>query len=169
MTSATANVIKALPLILKDKPRTQTDIWQYLIINDELKKQLITTNGRPRIGILQGITTRIKDGRLPDFKLIKTSDGHTKIAFIGNTAFQRANYAHQLLEEFHALDVGGLIEDEKKWRQWDNIETKLASLDHDLLKVIEVVRYTRPTETFYPKPKKKQASYPISKFKHNGK
>lgn len=107
MTSATANVIKALPLILKDKPRSQKDIWQYLIINNELKKQLITTDGRPRVGILQGITARVKDGRLPDFKLIKTPDGHTKIAFVGNMAFQRANYAHQLLEEVHVLDVGG--------------------------------------------------------------
>lgn len=167
MTSATANVIKALPLILKDKPRSQKDIWQYLIINNELKKQLITTDGRPRVGILQGITTRVKDGRLPDFKLIKTSDGHTKIAFIGNTAFQRANYAHQLLEEVHALDVGGLVEDEKKWQQWNNIETKLASLDRDLTKFIETAHYAKPTETFYPK--KAKPSYPISKFKHNSK
>ncbi|WP_076635910.1 hypothetical protein [Lactiplantibacillus plantarum] len=62
-----------------------------------------------------------------------------------------------------------LAEDESKWHEWNAIETKLASLDRDLLKFIETVRYAKPTESFYPKAKEAKASYPISKFKHNGK
>ncbi|MBS0955638.1 hypothetical protein [Lactiplantibacillus plantarum] len=162
--SATSNVIAALPLILRDKPRTISDIWQYLIINDDLKQQLITKDGRRRIGILQGITTRIKAGKLSNFKLIKGNDGHTMIMYVGNDAYQRAKSAHQLLEELHVLNVGELIKDEKRWQEWDKIETKVVDLNQDVLKFMENVRYAQPTETFYPKAKK--GSYPITKFKY---
>lgn len=165
--SATAAVIKELPSILRDKPRTQKDIWQYLLINDKLKHQLITTTGKTRVGILQGITTRIKDGRLPDFKLIKSTEGHTKIAYVGNTAYQRANYVHQLLLSIKELGVADDVTADDLWNSWDAIETKLMGLDKQVTAFMQKVQYTNPTEVFYPASgKNKTASYPISKFKH---
>ncbi|WP_048000079.1 hypothetical protein [Lactiplantibacillus herbarum] len=166
--SATAAVIKELPLILRDKPRTQKDIWQYLLINDKLKQQLVTTTGKTRVGILQGITTRIKDGRLPEFKLIKSSDGHTKLAYIGNTAYQRANYVHQLLLSIKELGVADDVKADDLWDSWDAIETKLIGLDKQVTVFMKKVQYAKPTEVFRPAGgKNKTASYPISKFKHN--
>lgn len=50
---------------------TFEEIWQALEQDSSLSKQLVNTKGEKRLGVLQGISTRIKSGKLPGLAIVK--------------------------------------------------------------------------------------------------
>lgn len=73
--SATAEVLAKLPKLLQEPPLNNgaslEDIWQVLEKDSSLSKVLVNEKGEKRLGILLGISTRIKAGRLPGLAIVK--------------------------------------------------------------------------------------------------
>jgi hypothetical protein len=74
--SATASVLEALPNILDDKKgQTFPEVWDSLIQIKDLAPMLVNAKKEPRYGVLQGISTRVKSGKVLGIAIIKDIDG----------------------------------------------------------------------------------------------
>ncbi|KRL07882.1 hypothetical protein [Schleiferilactobacillus perolens] len=74
--SATAMVLEALPGILDTKEgQTFPQIWERLIQIKELEPMLVNDKKQPRFGVLQGISTRVKAGKVLGIVIIKDAHG----------------------------------------------------------------------------------------------
>lgn len=168
--SATEEVIKQLPIILKDgQPQTQADIWAELIKDDRLKTMLFTTGGGARKGVLQGITTRIKQGKLKGLAMVTNELGHSSIAYVGTTIKDQLNRYQTMLTELSNLDITSDLNSNQR-KQWERLMVQTVSLNRNLTKFSDQFKYNKMTEIFYPNDQKmtvkKNDTYPISKFKN---
>lgn len=73
--SATAAVLEKLPSVLNKEGQRFQEVWDKLIKDKELAKVLVNEQQKPRLGVLQGISTRIKAHQIPGFEIIKDTDG----------------------------------------------------------------------------------------------
>ena len=168
--SATEEVIEQLPIILKDgQPQTQADIWAELIKDDRLKTMLFTTGGGARKGVLQGITTRIKQGKLKGLAMVTNELGHSAIAYVGTTIKDQLSRYQTMLVELSSLDITSDLNANQR-KQWERLMVQTVSLNRNLIKFGDQFRYNKMTEIFYPNDQKmvtkKNDTYPISKFKN---
>jgi len=123
--SATNEVIKALPIILKDgQPMSQAKIWSELIKDDRLKPMLFTTDGTPRKGVLQGISTRIKQGKLKGLAMATDEQGHTAISYTGVTVKDRLARYEAMLDELAKLDIQADLND-GQLKVWKGLTDKV--------------------------------------------
>lgn len=73
--SATAMVLAKLPSVLTKEGQSFQEVWDKLTEDKELAKVLTNEQQKPRLGVLQGISTRIKAHQIPGFAIIKDTDG----------------------------------------------------------------------------------------------
>lgn len=73
--SATTMVLAKLPSVLTKEGQTFQEVWNKLIKDKELAKVLVNEKSKPRFGVLQGLSTRIKAHQIPGFAIIKDVDG----------------------------------------------------------------------------------------------
>jgi len=167
--SATEEVIKQLPIVLKDgQPQTQAEIWSELIKDTRLKSMLFTTSGKARKGVLQGITTRIKQGKLKGLAMTTNEAGHSAMSYVGVSVNERLSRYQFMLTGLGNLDIKADLSDSQR-KQWERLMVQTVSLHRNLNKFNDQFNQNKMTEIFYPKDQKSVAkendTYPISKFK----
>ncbi|MBO0467052.1 hypothetical protein JZO73_05835 [Enterococcus plantarum] len=73
--STTAKVLNKMQVLLTENEsglKTE-ELWIELLKDKELGKELIDTDGKRRNGIVVGLTTRIKNGKVENIKVVKNS------------------------------------------------------------------------------------------------
>ncbi|MBO0421438.1 hypothetical protein [Enterococcus plantarum] len=70
--STTAKVLEKMNLLLKENESglTSEELWVELMLDKELSKELVDKNGNRRNGVVVGLTTRIKTGKVDNIKVI---------------------------------------------------------------------------------------------------
>lgn len=73
--STTSKVLNKMQVLLTENEsglKTE-ELWVELLKDKELGKELIDKNGKRRNGVVVGLTTRIKNGKVENIKVVKNS------------------------------------------------------------------------------------------------
>lgn len=96
--STTAKVLEKMHILLKENESglTSDKLWEELMSDKELSKELIDKNGNRRNGVVVGLTTRIKNGKVENIKVIKNSSN--KLVYIASK--NNMNFVSKLTNKF---------------------------------------------------------------------
>lgn len=86
--SDTQQMRQAIPIILKEKfPKGATfeELWEELFKDKKMAKIMINKDKKPRLGLLQGLSNRIKDGKEDNLMVIKREDGKNYFIYYDNS------------------------------------------------------------------------------------
>lgn len=86
--SATMMMRQAIPPILKDKYKDGAlfeELWNELLTDKDLGKLMVNSDKKPRYGLLQGLTNRIKASKEENITIIKKSDGKNYYIYYDNS------------------------------------------------------------------------------------
>jgi len=86
--SATEMIREKLPVILKDKFKdgaTFDLLWDELYKDKSLKKVMVNEDGEKRLGLLQGLSNRIKANKEDNIMMVKKEDGKNHFFYYDNT------------------------------------------------------------------------------------
>ncbi|MGY3766631.1 hypothetical protein ACWOAH_08920 [Vagococcus vulneris] len=121
--SDTQMLRQAIPLILKEKFKegaTFEELWAELFKDKKLAKVMINTDKKPRLGLLQGLSNRIKDGKEENLMLVKKEDGKNYFMYFDNSLEKQVKLTQNYLSSFRNINF--------------DKETKLDKNKEDLLK-----------------------------------
>lgn len=79
---------QAIPPILKEKfsnGATFEQLWEELFKDKKMAKIMINKDKKPRLGLLQGLSNRIKDGKENNLMLVKKEDGKNYFIYYDNS------------------------------------------------------------------------------------
>lgn len=139
--SATAQIKEAMEVILKKKENegglTFNDLWDKLEDNKELKKLMYNKENKKRVGILQGLSNRVKDGKIDNIKIIKKGNNSVFIYF-SNKLEYLSRLTKTYLEEVQNLDLAKITkeltaEDGSVFVTFENILNDLGDFNADIL------------------------------------
>lgn len=106
--SATVQIKSKLEIILKKKGNenglTFNEAWEKLEEDKELKKLMYNKENKKRVGLLQGISNRVKDNKIDNIKLIKKS-GKSVFIYFDNTLEYINLLTKNYLEDIQNLDL----------------------------------------------------------------
>ncbi|MGY3705034.1 hypothetical protein BW731_02240 [Vagococcus martis] len=86
--SATELIREKLPVILKSKfedGATFDELWNELYKDKSLKKVMVNEEGVKRLGLLQGLSNRIKANKEDNIMMVKKADGKNYFYYYDNT------------------------------------------------------------------------------------
>lgn len=103
--STTAEVKTALKGILSDgKSRTHGELWRELLKIDNLKGQLVKSDGTERKGVLSGIFTRVQNGKEEYFRIVK-KNGKTQMIYSVNKAETLLKLTNSYLKDVEMVNL----------------------------------------------------------------
>lgn len=84
ITSTTSKVLNKMQVLLLENESglNSEELWTELLKDKELGKELIDKNGKRRSGVVVGLTTRIKNGKIENLKVIK--NGKNQLVYIAS-------------------------------------------------------------------------------------
>ncbi|HCM89241.1 MULTISPECIES: hypothetical protein [Vagococcus] len=140
--SATAMMRQAIPPILKEKFKdgaTFDELWNELLKDKELGKLMINCDKKPRYGLLQGLTNRIKDNKEENISLIKKSDGKNYYIYYDNTIQKITKLTENYLSSITTITLDEETkltkETEKLLKEHQSLIKKLNNLNQNLIAI----------------------------------
>ena len=133
--SATQQIRLELPTILKtkySKGATFDELWEELVKNKKLAKVMLNKDKEPRLGLLQGLSNRIKDGKEENIIIIKKYDGKNYFMYYDNTLDKQTK-----LTENYLYSIKNIIFD--KETKFSKEKQELIKEQNTLLKKLEAV------------------------------
>lgn len=106
--SATAMMRQAIPTILKENYKdgaTFEELWNELLKDKNLGKLMVNNDKKPRYGLLQGLTNRIKSNKEENICIIKKSDGKNYYIFYDNSIEKLSKLTNTYLESIQNITI----------------------------------------------------------------
>lgn len=138
--SATSVILYRLPRILSRKGSenglTFNELWQRLEKDKVVSKYLKNDKGEPRYGLLQGISTRVRQNKVVGISIIKTELGNRWFA-VDDKFFLKMNEFKRHLNVMTSINFteDGIDNDAKL----NDLDTKIAVKLTDLTKLSDEV------------------------------
>lgn len=143
--STTAKVLEKMYILLKENESglTSDKLWEELMSDSTLSKELIDKNGNRRNGVVVGLTTRIKNGKVENIRVIKNNDN--KLVYIA--CENSLDYVNKLTLKFigdiKKLEMGDLkelsAEDKKIVKEFEKSINNLSKATINLEKLSEKI------------------------------
>lgn len=133
-TSATAIIRQLLPKILQEKEYkngiTAKKLWTRLEKEDNLKTQLYDKKGKKRLGIIAGLTTRVKNNKVANIKLVN-KDGQNVFIYYNNDLEYLISLTKNYIEQVQNLDLKAFSKELslKDKNIFTDLKSNLASLE----------------------------------------
>ncbi|HCM89007.1 MULTISPECIES: hypothetical protein [Vagococcus] len=112
-----------LPVILKEKfPKGATfeELWDELFKDKKLAKVMINSKKEKRLGLLQGLSNRIKDGKEENLMIIKKEDGKNYFMYFDDSLEKQIKLTENYLSSVKNINF--------------DKDTKFEKVKEDLLK-----------------------------------
>lgn len=137
--SATAMMRQAIPTILKENYRdgaTFDKLWNELLKDKELGKLMVNNNKKPRYGLLQGLTNRIKSNKEENITIIKKENGKNYYIYFDNSIEKLTKLTSTYLDSIQniTIDEGTKLTKtkEKLLKEHQELTNKLIELNNKL-------------------------------------
>lgn len=141
--SATAMMRQEIPNILKDKYKdgaTFEELWNALYEDKELAKVMLNNDKKPRYGLLQGLTNRIKANKENNIAIIKKDDGKNYYIYFDNSIEQLVKVTDNYLstiEDINTNEDTTLTETKEKFlKEHQKLLKELTKINNNLAKVV---------------------------------
>ncbi|MBO0467497.1 hypothetical protein JZO73_08095 [Enterococcus plantarum] len=144
--STTAKVLEKMNMLLANNESglTSEELWAELMSDKELSKELVDKNGNRRNGVVVGLTTRIKTGKVENIKVIKNNDN--KLVYIScknNIEFVN-KLTNKFIEDIKKLEMGDLkelsAEDKKIVKEFEKGIKNLNNANDNLEKLSQKIQ-----------------------------
>lgn len=117
--SDTQQMRQEIPLILKKKFKDGArfeELWEELFKDKEMAKIMINKDKKPRLGLLQGLNNRIKDGKENNLMIIKKDDGKNYFLYYDNSLEKQTKLTENYLSSIKNItfDKDSKLEKEKE-------------------------------------------------------
>lgn len=106
--SATQQLREAIPKILQEKFSEGANfeqLWEELYKDKKLAKLMINSKKQKRLGLLQGLTNRIKDNKEENIAIIKKEDGKNYYIYYDNSIEKLAKVTENYLQTTKGVDT----------------------------------------------------------------
>lgn len=137
--SATSLMRNAIPTVLKKQYKDGAsfdELWNELLKNKDLSKVMINADNKPRYGILQGLTNRIKANKEENITIIKKNDGKNYYIYFNNSIEKLTKLTTNYLEMVNTISLDTLdnIDEskEKTLKEYKTLRNKLANVNQNL-------------------------------------
>lgn len=127
-TKVKEELIRLLNLEENSNGLTFTEVWEKLE-ETELKNELYNKKGKKRLGLLTGLSTRIKEGKIEGVKIIKNSENRVIYVSNNNQVDYLFTLTSRYLKEAKSLETRSLKLSKKQKEQMEKFEENLQSLD----------------------------------------
>lgn len=139
--STTAKVLEKMYNLLSknESGLTSDELWEELMSDNELSKELIDKNGKRRNGVVVGLTTRIKSGKIENIRVLKGSDN--KLVYISSSCNLEfvSKLTNKFISDIEKIEFGGLKElsagDKKVLKDYEKAITNLIKMSTNLEKL----------------------------------
>lgn len=105
--SATQQLREAIPIILQEKfsdGATFEQLWNELFLDKKLVKVMINSKKKKRLGLLQGLTNRIKDNKEENITIIKKEDGKNYYVYFDNSIEKITILTENFIKSIQVID-----------------------------------------------------------------
>lgn len=133
--SATQQLREAIPIILQEKfseGATFEQLWDELFLDKKLAKVMINSEKQKRLGLLQGLTNRIKDNKEENITIIKKEDGKNYYVYFDNSIEKITIITENFLKSIQAIDFKS---DSNLTKEKEDIVKKHVSVVEKLTKI----------------------------------
>ena len=141
--SATAMMRQEIPNILKERYKdgsTFEELWNALYEDKELAKVMKNKENKPRYGLLQGLTNRIKDNKEENIALIKKEDGKNYYIYFNNSTEKLVKLTGNYLSSIEHIDTSQDTtlnkSKEKLLKEQQDLIEQLIKINNKLAKVV---------------------------------
>lgn len=141
--SATAMMRQEIPNILKDKYKdgaTFEELWNALYEDKELAKVMLNNDKKPRYGLLQGLTNRIKVNKENNIAIIKKDDGKNYYIYFDNSIEQLVKVTDNYLSTLKDINTNEdttLTETKEKFlKEHQKLLKELTKINNNLANVV---------------------------------
>lgn len=133
--SDTQQLRETLPSILKTtfkEGATFDELWEELLKNKKLAKIMYTDDKRPRLGLLQGLSNRVKDGKEENLMMVKKEDGKNYFVYYDSSLDKQIKLTISYISSIKSIefdkDTKFTEEKETLLKQQTNLIKKLEEL-----------------------------------------
>lgn len=133
--SDTQQLRETLPSILKTtfkEGATFDELWEELSKNKKLAKIMYTDDKRPRLGLLQGLSNRVKDGKEENLMMVKKEDGKNYFVYCDSSLDKQIKLTISYISSIKSIefdkDTKFTEEKETLLKQQTNLIKKLEEL-----------------------------------------
>lgn len=133
--SDTQQLRETLPSILKTtfkEGATFDELWEELSKNKKLAKIMYTDDKRPRLGLLQGLSNRVKDGKEENLMMVKKEDGKNYFVYYDSSLDKQIKLTISYISSIKSIefdkDTKFTEEKETLLKQQTNLIKKLEEL-----------------------------------------
>lgn len=105
--SDTQMLRQGIPLVLKEKYKdgaTFEELWEALYKDKKLAKIMINSRKEKRLGLLQGLSNRIKDDKEDNLMLVKKDDGKNYFVYCNNSIEKLTKLTENFIKTAEMVD-----------------------------------------------------------------
>lgn len=150
--STTAKVLEKMHILLKENESglTSDKLWGELMSDSTLSKELIDKNGNRRNGVVVGLTTRIKNGKVENIRVIKNNDNKLVYIACENNLGYVKKLTHKFIGDIKKLEFGDFkelsAEDKKIVKEFEKSINNLNKATINLEKLSEKIEKVKVKE-----------------------
>lgn len=143
--STTAKVLEKMYNLLSknESGLTSEELWEELMSDKELSKELLDKNGKRRNGVVVGLTTRIKNCKVDNIRVIKNSNNKLVYIASGNNLNFVGKLTNKFIVDVRKLEFMDLkdlsAEDKKVLKDYEKAITNLTKMSANLEKLSEKI------------------------------
>lgn len=143
--STTAKVLEKMNMLLakNESGLTSVKLWEELMSDKGLSKELLDKNGKRRNGVVVGLTTRIKNGKVENIRVIKNNDNKLVYIACENNLGYVNKLTHKFIGDIKKLEFGDLkelsAEDKKIVKEFEKSINSLNKATINLEKLSEKI------------------------------
>lgn len=134
--SATAMIRGKLPVVLKNKfedGATFDILWDELYKDKSLKKVMVNEDGEKRLGLLQGLSNRIKANKEDNIMMVKKEDGKNYFFYYDSTLDKLSKLTSIYVGSVHEIVTNSDVKDldketSEKFEKYLKLTSELQSL-----------------------------------------
>ncbi|MGL5684770.1 MAG: hypothetical protein ACRCXQ_03130 [Vagococcus fluvialis] len=138
--SATAMMRNTIPNILKEQFKngaTFDELWNELLKDKDLGKLMVNQDGKARLGLLQGLTNRIKANKESNICIVKKSDGKNYYMYYDNSIEKLTKLTSTYLDSIQNITINEGIKltktKEKILKEHIELTKQLMELNKELV------------------------------------
>lgn len=151
--STTAKVLEKMYILLKENESglTSDKLWEELMSDSTLSKELIDKNGNRRNGVVVGLTTRIKNGKVENVKVIKNSSNQLVYIASKNNMNFVSKLTNKFIGDVQKLEFTDLEElsaaDKKVLKDYEKAITNLIKTSVNIERLSEKIEKEKAEDT----------------------
>lgn len=133
--SDTQQMRQEIPLILKKKFKdgaTFEELWEELFKDKKMAKIMLNKDKKPRFGLLQGLSNRIKDGKEDNLMLVRKEDGKNYFLYFDNALEKQTKLTENYVSSIKNIEFD-------KDTKLEKVKEDLLKEQNDLIKKLEEV------------------------------